>query len=150
MPLGSGMDCDIPMESTSTLNTKTLVSTLRLSMSKNFGDKTLADTLTSFVIKYFSNKTSTGIIRCHFDAVETVLAAMFFVQTLEGRNVIWESVGVSGSISKCERRAILRNKQMIRKLKKSGKLEEAGNIDGLLLDSFADVNASAGGDEDRL
>lgn len=110
----------IPSQSTSTLSPKILASTLRLSMTKNFGDKALADTLTSFVVKYFSNKTSTGILRVHFDAVDTVLAAMFFVQTLEGRNVIWESVGVSGSISKCERRAIARNKELIRKLKVKG------------------------------
>jgi ribonuclease P/MRP protein subunit POP5 len=127
----TGLANEIPSESSNTLTNKILASTLRLSMSKNFGDRALSDTLTSFVIKYFSNKTSTGILRVHYDAVETILAAMFFVQTLEGRNVIWESVGISGSISKCERRAILRNKRMIRKLKNEGKIKDE-NIESLI------------------
>lgn len=102
-------------------------------MTKNFGDEALSDTLTSFAVKYFSNKTSTGILRVHRDAVDKVLAAMFFVQTLEGRDVIWESVGVSGSISKCERRAIARNKMMVRKIQKSGLVkEDSEDIDNLL------------------
>ncbi|KAG0680000.1 hypothetical protein C6P40_003980 [Pichia californica] len=132
--LTNGLPNDIPTESTSTLNARILVSTLRLSMTKNFGDEALADTLTSFVIKYFSNKTSTGIIKVHRDALEKVLGAMFFVQTLEGRDVIWESVGISGSISKCERRAISRNKMMIRKIKKGNydADDDNKNIDELL------------------
>lgn len=132
--VNTGLENEIPMESTTTLSPKILVSTLRMSLSKNFGDRALADSLTSFVIKYFSNKTSTGILRVHSEAVETVLAAMFFVQTLEGRNVIWESIGVSGSISKCERRAIAKNKRMIRRLKDSGNAGQ--KVDSILLDSF--------------
>lgn len=127
-----GLPNDIPTESTSSLNARTLVSTLRLSMSKNFGDEALADTLTSFVIKYFSNKTSIGILKVHRDAVEKVLAAMFFVQTLEGRDVIWESVGISGSISKCEKRAILRNKRIIRQIKKIDNYEDLDNFNELV------------------
>ena len=144
----SGLPCDIPTESTSTLSARTLASTLRLSMTKNFGDEGLADTLTSFVVKYFSHKTSTGILRVHRDAVERVLAAMFFVQTLEGRDVIWESVGVSGSISKCEKRAIARNWQMIRALRRAGGGEEGE--DGAAEALLENFRTTGGGDDDEL
>lgn len=94
---------------------KSIISTVRLSMMKNFGDTGVADTLTTFVVKYFSTRTMVGILRVHFEAVERVLAAMFFVQAIEGREVIMEAISVSGSISKCERRAIERNRKVIRK-----------------------------------
>lgn len=121
----------IHSESQTAPTPKTIISTLRLSLSKNYGDKGLADSITSFIIKYFSPKTGTGILRCHFDAVENVLGAMFFVQTLDGKNVVLEAIGVSGSISKAERRAIRRNKDMIRRLKNEGRENE---VEGLILD----------------
>lgn len=126
---------DILIESSATLSPKLLISTLRLSLSRNFGDDALSDSLTTFSIKYFSNKTSTGILRVHRDSVDKVLAAMFFVQTLEGRNVIWDSVGVCGSIKKCERLAINRNKELIKRVKKI----DNRNID-YLLESFETDN----------
>lgn len=144
-----GLPSEIPTESTSTLSARTLASTLRLSMTKNFGNEALADTLTSFAVKYFSNKTSTGILRVHRDAVERVVAAMFFVQTLEGRDVIWECVGISGSISKCEKRAIARNRRMIRQLKREGDVSGEA-VDGLLLEAFDGRGAGKeGADEEE-
>lgn len=143
---GRGLPCDVPTESTSTLSARTLASTLRLSMTKNFGDEALADTLTSFVVKYFSNKTSTGILRVHRDAVERVLAAMFFVQTVEGRDVIWESVGVSGSISKCEKRAITRNRRVIRELRRAGGTEAEADMAEAMLENLR----GAGAEDDEL
>lgn len=115
-------------------------------MTKNFGDEALADTLTSFVVKYFSNKTSTGILRVHRDAVERVLAAMFFVQTVEGRDVIWESVGVSGSISKCEKRAITRNRRVIRELRRAGGTEAEADMAEAMLENLR----GAGAEDDEL
>lgn len=105
---------------------KTLISILRASMSKNFGDIGLSETLNAFTIKYFSNSTSVGILRVHCDAVEKVLGAMFFVSSVDGKNVIWDSIGVSGSISKCERRAIQINRRILR----DGKNNE--NVDDVL------------------
>lgn len=102
-------------ESGFTTSAKSIISTIRLSMMKNFGDIGVSDTLTTFAIKYFSTTTMVGILRVHFESVERVLAAMFFIQALDGREIIFESIGVSGSISKCERRAIERNKKFIRK-----------------------------------
>lgn len=94
---------------------KSIISTIRLSMMKNFGDVGVSETLTTFAVKYFSKTTMVGILRVHYESVERVLAAMFFIQAIDGKEVIMESVGVSGSISKCERRAIERNKRFIRK-----------------------------------
>ncbi|TID26137.1 hypothetical protein CANINC_002832 [Pichia inconspicua] len=101
-------------------NAKSIISTIRLSMMKNFGDIGVADTLTTFAVKYFSTRTMVGILRVHFEAIERVLAAMFFVQAIDGKEIIMETIGVSGSISKCERRAIERNRKIIRKYRNKG------------------------------
>lgn len=83
-----------------------LVGVLRAALQKNFGDLGSSHVQTSFSIKYYSKETRMGIISCHREALDMVMAAMFFVTKVDGCDVIWQARGVSGSISKCQQRLI--------------------------------------------
>ena len=80
------------------ISAKSIVQELRNSLRLNFGDYGAARANSLLQIKYFSNSTSTGIIRCLREDVDLVLLALFFINSVNGSNLIVNPVKVSGTI----------------------------------------------------
>ncbi|KAG7810743.1 hypothetical protein KL921_002371 [Ogataea angusta] len=91
---------------------KLLVQEIKTALQNNFGDYGLSMAV-SLSIKYFSNRTSTGIIRIHRENVRYIIAALTFIRQLRGQDVIIKCSAVSGSIKKCEDRAIELSRQLM-------------------------------------
>lgn len=113
-----------------------LVSILRSSLQKNFGDYGAGLVQTTFSIKYFSSQTGTGIIRCHREAVPYVQGAMFFVSSVDGKPCIFTCVSVSGSIKKAELEAMRRARETLSQAKASGLIKSDFNSDSILSSMF--------------
>lgn len=116
-----------------------LVSVLRSSIQKNFGDRGAGLVQTTFSVKYFSPHTGTGIIRCHREAVDTVRAAMFFVTSVDGKPCVFSCVGVSGSIKKAELLAMRRARETISQAKRRGLLKGSLTSSGILSSLFEET-----------
>ncbi|KAH3671574.1 hypothetical protein OGAPHI_000277 [Ogataea philodendri] len=102
---------------------KLLVQEIRKSLQTNFGDYGLS-TAGSLSIKYFSNRTCTGIIRVHRENARHVVAALTFISQLRGQDVIIKCSSISGSIKKCEDRAIQISKSLMVEVNLLGLFEE--------------------------
>ncbi|GMM28112.1 RNA-binding protein [Martiniozyma asiatica (nom. inval.)] len=117
-----------------------LVGLLRLSIQKNFGDQGSALVQTTFSVKYFSQKTGVGIIRCHREAVDLVMAAMFFITSIDGRECIMSGIGISGSIKKAEVRAVNRARALIKMVKAKGLQIDIQELQEVSMETFNEVN----------
>lgn len=65
-------------------------------------------------MRYFSGKTSTGILRVSRENADYIVGALTFIQSLEGEKCIFNCIGVSGSIAKCEDRANERSRMLMK------------------------------------
>lgn len=124
---------------------KMITQLIRLSLSKNFGELGTSFSLSTFSLKYFSNKTSTGILRVHRDAIKYIQAAFFFITALDGKPCIFNCVGVSGSIKKCEDRSITRSKKLVRLVK--AKDGHTDTLDQLFASNLVEIDATNGDEE---
>jgi ribonuclease P/MRP protein subunit POP5 len=76
-------------------------------------------------VKYFSPVTSTGILRVSRDHVRIVWAALSYIAQIDSRRTVIRMARVSGTMKKCEKGAIKRNKsQMSNQVSAIARFEE--------------------------
>lgn len=100
------------------INPKRLLQMIRQALKDHYGDYGAGAAGILLVIKYFSQKTSTGILRCARQHVDTVVAAIALINRLGDNEVILRCVHVSGTIKKCEIASIKRDQDDIIRLQR--------------------------------
>lgn len=114
------------------ITTKLLVQEIRRSLQLNFGDYGLGKAASLLQIKYFSNMTSTGIIRCHREDCDLIIAALSLMTKVADINsIIINPIKVSGTIKKIEQYAIRRSQKILSVIQQG---------DGNMIDDFANVS----------
>ncbi|TPX57985.1 hypothetical protein PhCBS80983_g03469 [Powellomyces hirtus] len=115
-------------------------SVLKESILLNFGDFGAGIAATSTGVKYFSPYTSTGIIRCSRDHYQMVWAALTFVTTLRGRNVLFRVVHVGGTIKSAQQETMKLDKKLLNELETTGVIT-ASQTDLLLEKARKEIEA---------
>lgn len=119
------------------ISIKTLIQEIRHSLQLNFGDYGSGKIGSLLQLKYFSNNTGTGIIRCHREDVDTLVASMTLINKVgDIENIIINPVKVSGTIKKIEQYSIRRSSKLLSLLNKSRK-QTALKVN--LIDNFTNV-----------
>lgn len=119
------------------ISIKSLIQEIRHSLQLNFGDYGSGKIGSLLQLKYFSNNTGTGIIRCHREDVDTLVASLMLINKVgDIENVIINPVKVSGTIKKIEQYSIRRSSKLLSLLNKSRK-QSALRVN--LIDDFATV-----------
>ncbi|CCH47123.1 Ribonuclease P/MRP protein subunit [Wickerhamomyces ciferrii] len=110
--------CLLQHHSTSqNVNLRALSELVKRNIQLLFGDQGYGTAGISIIVKYFSQKTSTGIIRCSREYYKLICAALTIINKLNGKDVIFRIIKISGTIRKCEQSAIDRNKKLMKELK---------------------------------
>lgn len=121
------------------ISNKTLLQEIRHSLQFNFGDYGSGKVGSLLQLKYFSNNTGTGIIRCHREDVDTLVAVLTLINKIgEINDVIINPVKVSGTIKKIEQYSIRRSSKLISLLNKSRKQQK---LKANLINDFAKLEA---------
>lgn len=97
---------------------KQVLRLIRASLKKNFGDYG-ASMAVGVTVRYFSPETSTGILRVMRANWQHIVCAMTFISKFGTEDCIFNVVEVSGSIKKCQDRAMSRDRQMLLKMQQS-------------------------------
>ncbi|CAL9733985.1 ribonuclease P/MRP protein subunit Pop5p [Monosporozyma servazzii] len=119
------------------ISIKTLIQEIRHSLQLNFGDYGSGKIGSLLQLKYFSNNTGTGIIRCHREDVDTLVASMMLINKIgDVENIIINPVKISATIKKIEQYSIRRSSKLLSLLNKSRK-QTALKLD--LVDNFNNV-----------
>ncbi|VEU21468.1 DEKNAAC102723 [Brettanomyces naardenensis] len=124
------------------VNGKQIIHLIKASLQKNFGDygTSMAVGLT---MRYFSTRTSTGILRVSRSNCMYIVAAMTFISSLEDEKCIFNCIGVSGSIKKCEDRSIERSRLMIRNVGGTNVATESDSLTRMFTAGDASVEDSS-------
>lgn len=117
-------------QSPASVNSKSIAMMLRRAVDDHFGAIIGAGCGQLIIVKYFSNKTSTGIIRCNRGNFQYIMAAMAMITKVDNYNAIMRCVHVSGTIKKCEKFSIRRNRQLIIEMGQDKEMKS--NFDELL------------------
>ncbi|KAF6005768.1 hypothetical protein HII13_000035 [Brettanomyces bruxellensis] len=91
---------------------------IRLSLHKNFGDYG-SSTAVGLSMRYFSPRTGTGILRVTRNNWKYIVAAITFINSINGEHCVFHTINVSGSIKKCEDRSMQYSNDLIRTLRKA-------------------------------
>lgn len=118
------------------ISIKSLLQEIRRSLQINFGDYGSGKANSLLQVKYFSNMTSTGILRCHREDCDLLVAALALITKVGDIGaVIVNPIKVSGTIKKIEEYAGRRSEKLLSVLKQSN----------IAFDNFRDVSE----DEDQ-
>lgn len=102
------------------VSTKALLQEIRRSLQVNFGDYGAGKVTSLLQMKYFSNMTSTGIIRCHREDCDLLLAALALTSKIgDNEGLIINPVKVSGTIKKIEEYAGRRSEKLLSVIKQN-------------------------------
>ncbi|QLQ81695.1 hypothetical protein HG537_0F04560 [Torulaspora globosa] len=119
------------------ISIKSLLQEIRRSLQVNFGDYGCGKITSLLQVKYFSNMTSTGIIRCHREDCDLLVAALALITKIgDIDSLIINPIKVSGTIKKIEEYAGRRSEKLLSVLKQNT---------AMAFDTFADVSE----DEDQ-
>lgn len=122
-----------------------LAALVRDQVALQFGDHG-AGVAGSLSVKYFSPVTSTGIIRVAREHYRLVWAALTFIQSIKGREVVIRVVKVSGTIRKAELEAVRRAKGDIQRI--AGKDAVDGVLEGMMASAAAAEQMDVEDDDD--
>ncbi|QLL34085.1 hypothetical protein HG536_0F04110 [Torulaspora globosa] len=119
------------------ISIKSLLQEIRRSLQVNFGDYGSGKANSLLQVKYFSNMTSTGILRCHREDCDLLVAALALITKVgDVDGLMVNPIKMSGTIKKIEEYAGRRSEKLLSVLKQN---------DEIALDNFHDVSE----DEDQ-
>lgn len=123
--------------SPSDISIKTLLQEIRRTLQVNFGDYGSGKVTSLLQVKYFSNMTSTGILRCHREDCDLLVAALALTTKIgDIGGLIINPIKVSGTIKKIEDYAGRRSEKLLSVIKQK---------DVIALNNFNEVSE----DEDQ-
>lgn len=104
--------------SPSSVNPKTITNAIRQVIQEYYGDYGSSFAM-QLNLKYFNNKTSSGIIRSGRQNYQFIIAALTLINQIEGNSVIIRCRHVSGTIKKCEEKAIDQNRELMVQMRRA-------------------------------
>lgn len=100
-------------------DSKAILQALRASIESNFGELGAGRCQSTLAIRYYNPRTSSGIIRIGREQAPIIQAALTCLRHIKNCAVVIRVTHVSGTMKKCEQRAIdIRRAEIMSKINK--------------------------------
>ena len=105
-----------PSPGTAVADGKHVLQALRSSIETNFGELGTGRCQSTLAVRYYNPKTSSGIIRIAREQAPIVQGALTHLRQIKGSSVVVRVTHVSGTMKKCEQRAVaIRRAEIVRR-----------------------------------
>lgn len=133
-----GSDADIL-----SIHARDIITSLRASVSQNFGDLGYSQLMSSMAVKFWSPPLAMCIIRCSRDHFRIAWAAASFLQEVSGHRrlgrVRFRVIHIGGTIRSCQKSAASHARQLI--LEKRQKGHDIRSLEGVVAAAKREMDA---------